>query len=474
MKIIIIFCIITLGFAQINWESEIVDSMFGFTYDFIFNSMALDTNGVPSIVYNKGEFDSVIYASQNVSGWQKEIVECGVNLSYGYSLTFDMNNVPHMSYYKRYGAIDTTYLCYAWQESTGWQIDIVDTIFGYFANCFWDINSSIGVDTSGLPGIAYVSWNALDSTHYIKYAHYNGVTWDTAVVEYDSSPGRYPSDWCPSLRFDKHNLPHLAFYHCGGSTNDTLRYYCYDSLNNWMMGWSNYLGPTGGAFSLELALNEEGYPGIAYDYDVALTYSWWNGFSWSTDYIIDIGWIGVRICLDLDSYNQPHIAYLPDMPNRPYYCYKDSIWHLCGPIEVDTYTVTIDEDIALKVDNNNGIHAAYSCQRNNMRAIKYAKREPIGVEESKRKNSCLNFDFHIYPVPIKNFLLLEYYIPITGEIKLSIYDITGSKVKSIKQHISTPGWYKKRIDMHNLSSGVYFVKLDVDDPSIVRKAIFLK
>jgi hypothetical protein len=64
----------------------------------------------------------------------------------------------------------------------------------------------------------------------MKYAHYNGVFWDTSVVEYEGLNNRWT--WPPSLKFDKHNKPHIVF------TRDMQMcvLYCYkDSI--WYVSW---------------------------------------------------------------------------------------------------------------------------------------------------------------------------------------------------------------------------------------------
>jgi hypothetical protein len=462
----------------VNWENEIVDSGCYYNHnDFIFNSIALDTNNIPNVVYNKNLFSTIIFASRSDSNWQKEVVDSGL-FYYGFSLIFDNNNTAHLSYYRKDDSLNKTYLCYARREEAGWITEVVDSKTGSLGNWFWHYNSSIDLDTSGLPGIAYVAWNIEDSIQYIKYAHYNDTGWDTSIVEYDSLwTGWGPSDWCPSLKFDSNNRSHIALYQCSWGTNDSLKYYYCDNLNNWIIDWVTYLGPAGGTFSLELALSSEGYPNIAYDYDGSLAYTWWDGVSWHTDYIILVGWDGVDIHLDVDSFDRPHIAYLPDQNGRPYYCYKDSIWHLCGPIEPDTSYKTFQEDISFALDDNDRPCVSYPFYKYvgySISGIKYAKGTFTGIEEASSKIPEPGYALQVYPNPSRGIANIAYALHEHSEIALSIYDVAGVMVKQIKQGYLVPGYYQEKIDTRNLSSGVYFVVLKQDNDKVSKKFLIVK
>jgi hypothetical protein len=113
---------------------------------------------------------------------------------------------------------------------------VIDTIHYHFPNLL-EMKTSLAFDTTGLPAIAYVSHDTIQP-QYIKYAHYNGVFWDTSVVEYEGLNNRWT--WPPSLKFDKHNKPHIVFTKTEGS-GVVLRYYTYDSLNHWTLRWSKPL-----------------------------------------------------------------------------------------------------------------------------------------------------------------------------------------------------------------------------------------
>jgi hypothetical protein len=460
MRKLLIFLVCALGFAQVNWENEIIDSVYSDTGNYHFNSMALDTTGIPCVVYITGGFKTIMFAWQTDSGWHKEVVESGLKY-YGFSLIIDDSNIVHFSYYRRNDSLDITYHCHGCRNSTGWQIEEVDSTVGYLGNYFWNITSSIDLDTSGLPGIAYTSWNIEDSLHYIKYAHYNGVGWDTSVVSYDSAwNGPAPPDWCPSLKFDSNSVPHIAFSRCHG-TNDTLKYVVYDdSLGLWLVTHTIYCHS--GTYPLFLAINSSDYPCIAYNHEAGLAYTWWNGSVWNTDYgIASIGWVDVRICLALDSLDRPHILYKHWGTVFPRYCYKDSIWCMCGSVEPDTLEFHVNADLNLVFDSNNRPHISYKFVRIDGRDIvglKYAKGTFVGVEEYESGKIEKELELQVFPNPTTRRVNIQYTISVQSDIELIIYDV----------------WYQEKLDTRNLPSGVYFIVLKQGNEKVSKKFLLIR
>jgi len=483
MKIpLIISVFVILGFGQINWEGEIVDTTIGYSYNFVFNSLALDTNGIPHIVYNKCSptFRSIVYASRGAAGWQKETVDSGLSLIYGLSLTFDSDNISHLSYYKKYHSFDaeTTYMCYALRETTGWQINNIDTIIGYFGDWYWYIRSSIDLDTAGLPGIAYTAWNTEDSLHYLKYAHYNGSSWDTSIVTYDSTwNGPAPSDHSQSLQFDSNNRPHIAFGRCHGIW-DTLKYAHYsDTTGAWLIEPIYANDKCAGKVSL--ALDSHNYPCIAFD-DVALAYTWWDGSSWHLEYVDFLGDMYTKVDLCLDDFDNPHIIYLQDpfpyrLDARPKYCYKDSIWYLCGPVEPDTSYRTVNADISLAIDDYQQAHACYQFSKydsvQEITGIKYAKGISTGTMEKLKGNESKQAPrLQVYPNPCRKVLHIKLHTPVENP-HIVLFNVSGEKIAA---RIVKKGLGERSIVTNDLPCGIYFVQLKTPSSQEIRKVVLLK
>jgi hypothetical protein len=491
MKRLAIVLIASLGFCQVDWQIETIDSIIdpGDIPDFCLNSLALDGYDGPHIVYNKDGYEKIIYASKVDTVWQRELVDSG--LVYGsFSLIFDDDNNAHLSYYQKDDALNMTYVCHAQRDTSGWLIDVVDSIYGVLTN-YWFLwgylKTSLALDTANLPGIAYTSWNLSDSLFYIKYARFDGLDWDTSLVEYDSAwaPHTRPSDWSPVLRFNSENTPVIAFHQVYSSYCDTIKLALYDdSLNEWII--EPAICDPGGGRPVSLALNSQDYPCIAHGWWADVAYSWWDGVAWHTEPTgATMGWIGVRIVLDLDGLDNPHIMYLPD-PTIGYACYSykhQGFWYNCGPIDPvpDLYNAA---DISLALDTNDQPHVC--CQFLiygsgwNLYGIKYARGTFVGIEEDNSIQNPGNQRLEIHPNPFRDKIYIKFQMPNNKLRTIKIYNSAGQLVNSFnnltgrQSPITQIIWDGKDYSDRPVSAGIYFVRLETPDYTETRKIMLLK
>ncbi|MBU0474543.1 MAG: exo-alpha-sialidase [Bacteroidetes bacterium] len=68
--------------------------------------------------------------------------------------------------------------------------------------------------------------------------------------------------------------------------------------------------------------------------------------------------------------------------------------------------------------------------------------------------------FQNYPNPFNPSTSIHYQIPNDGYVKLSIYNITGSRVATLFEKYQKSGEYKIKYDASSLSSGIYFYRLE--------------
>ena len=68
--------------------------------------------------------------------------------------------------------------------------------------------------------------------------------------------------------------------------------------------------------------------------------------------------------------------------------------------------------------------------------------------------------FQNYPNPFNPSTIIHYQIPNDGYVKLSIYNITGSRVATLFEEYKKSGEYKIKYDASSLSSGIYFYRLE--------------
>ncbi|MDQ3022142.1 MAG: T9SS type A sorting domain-containing protein [Bacteroidota bacterium] len=79
-----------------------------------------------------------------------------------------------------------------------------------------------------------------------------------------------------------------------------------------------------------------------------------------------------------------------------------------------------------------------------------------------------------YPNPFNPKTIIRYRLKMFSHVKIKIYDILSNEVKSLVDKNQNEGTYEIEFDGSNLSSGIYFYKLEADNFSEFRKMIFLK
>jgi hypothetical protein len=79
-----------------------------------------------------------------------------------------------------------------------------------------------------------------------------------------------------------------------------------------------------------------------------------------------------------------------------------------------------------------------------------------------------------YPNPFNPSTNLEFEIPKQGFVSLKVYNSLGIEVAELVNEINPAGRYTAAFDGSNLSSGIYFYKLEAGDFSETKRMILLK
>ncbi len=79
-----------------------------------------------------------------------------------------------------------------------------------------------------------------------------------------------------------------------------------------------------------------------------------------------------------------------------------------------------------------------------------------------------------YPNPFNPVTTIRYRVKKKGHVKLSVFDCQGRTVQILKDEEQMPGSYSVQWNAANVSSGVYFYRLQIDNWQSVRKCLKLK
>ncbi|MCX7877659.1 MAG: YCF48-related protein [Ignavibacteria bacterium] len=79
-----------------------------------------------------------------------------------------------------------------------------------------------------------------------------------------------------------------------------------------------------------------------------------------------------------------------------------------------------------------------------------------------------------YPNPFNSETWIEFLLPVSGFVSLDVFDVSGRLVAKLINGFKEAGNHKVKFDGGNLSSGLYFYKLNCNGFTAVRKMIFLK
>ncbi len=79
-----------------------------------------------------------------------------------------------------------------------------------------------------------------------------------------------------------------------------------------------------------------------------------------------------------------------------------------------------------------------------------------------------------YPNPFNPSTEINFSIPVSGNTTLAIYNVLGQEVATLVNEELSAGSYNYQFDASNLTSGIYFYKLQSNDYSQVKKMMLLK
>lgn len=111
---------------------------------------------------------------------------------------------------------------------------------------------------------------------------------------------------------------------------------------------------------------------------------------------------------------------------------------------------------------------------NSVDFVTFKYSQTVGINQVS--NSVVNaFELkQNYPNPFNPVTKINYELPITNYVSLKIFDISGKIVSIMVNQVQTQGSYEVTFDASNLTSGIYFYKLETNSFSATKKMLLVK
>ena len=98
----------------------------------------------------------------------------------------------------------------------------------------------------------------------------------------------------------------------------------------------------------------------------------------------------------------------------------------------------------------------------------------IGVNNNSKDIPKYFYLYQNYPNPFNSATMITYTLPVSSNVTLKIYDITGRLVANPVNASQPAGEYKISLDANNFASGVYFYRLEAGSFVNVKKMVLVK
>jgi len=426
----------------------------------------LNTNNAANTTMNSAT------STNNGATWLPNVVITSQNSDKNFSASDD---VPSSAYYGRTYtvwtnfalAVSPIFVAYTTNGGTTWSAP--SQINSPLANHY-----SQGADiTIGPGGEVYVCWASVTNgsliEDYLGFAKSTngGVNWTVTENAFDMNGIR--AQMFNGWNFRVNSFPRIAVDRSGGPRNGWL-YVVVSQIN---------LAPAGS------------------DVDIVLHSSSDGGATWST---------GVRV--NQDALNNGKVQFFPAITVDPHgdvdICYYDnrnypSVGDSCQTFfsrSTDggvTFTDVLASDHSWKVQNEPGAGTYggdyigiswsngkiypfwFDLKTGSMQAWTCAiDINPIAVNNISNeipKNYKLQQN---YPNPFNPETNIKFDVPKSGNVKLTVYDMLGNQVELLVNNFMEAGSYSTDFHANNLSSGVYFYRMESVNFSETRKMILNK
>ena len=457
----------------------------------------------------------ILFSISFAQEWHSEEILDHSGIGSDCDLEIDQAGQLHVCFQYKHNTLPGSDLYYAIKSTStsNWDITEVD-VYDYD---FLGDDCDMDLDSNENPRISYLYEIDYQYIPYVKYAAFNGSTWEKEQIT--SSP-----QWAgpgTAIIIDNSDNPHV-FY----PKYEALEYQTNDGTD----GWTTQVLDTGYMFkSVAAEKDPTGNIGIAYFYlpssagSIDLKYAYNDGTSWSVETAFNENSCVSTWQLDMafDQLGQPHIVYvataLTDDNSQLHHTWFDgSNWNTdnLGFVSTGNYTFP-----SIAIDNDDAVHIAYGLRPTNAgeavlhhvsdesdtwvdviisdevncwnttieidpdnqpHIVYYNysggitthawRTNSSGIEESFSAPGLIQLSQPV-PNPSNGFASIGYSVTTAGNASLKLFDITGRLVDTLENSFHQPGNYESEVN--DLSPGVYLFRFSAVGTVETQKLIVL-
>lgn len=97
-----------------------------------------------------------------------------------------------------------------------------------------------------------------------------------------------------------------------------------------------------------------------------------------------------------------------------------------------------------------------------------------GIAEKLSPAVDYKIQLSCYPNPFNSMAKINFFVPTTGNIRLTVFDLLGREIRQISNDNFNAGWHSLLLDASSFSTGLYFLHLDTEAGAITEKILFTK
>jgi hypothetical protein len=104
-------------------------------------------------------------------------------------------------------------------------------------------------------------------------------------------------------------------------------------------------------------------------------------------------------------------------------------------------------------------------------------RDPTWIEDEKEMSGLIPAYYKLsqnYPNPFNPLTTIEFDLPKTSDVKIEVYNMIGQKIHTLINKKLQAGKHHVTFNAKNISSGVYFYRINTGEFQDVKKMILLR